>query len=101
LFWKHSKNRMELIHFKPMKQLKEATYKPWIFSSATYDSGTSNRRLLQIQHGRLQSQKMAYFAYFKHMCVGVKYPEQVTEMTNPTTMISTFTRLTTQLVILG
>jgi hypothetical protein len=48
LFWKHSKNRMELIHLKPIKQLKEATYKPWIFSSATYDLGTSNRRLLPI-----------------------------------------------------
>jgi hypothetical protein len=61
LFWKHSKNRMELIHLKLMKQLKEVTYKSWIFSSATYDSGTSNRRLLPIQHGRLQSQKIAYF----------------------------------------
>jgi len=50
---------MELIHLKLMKQLKEVTYKSWIFSNATYDSGTSNRRLLPIQHGRLQSQKMA------------------------------------------
>jgi hypothetical protein len=39
--------------------------------------------------------------YFKHMCAAIKYPKQVTEMTNSTTMISTFTRLTTQLVILG
>jgi hypothetical protein len=27
LFWKHSKNRMEVIHFEPMKQLMEVTYK--------------------------------------------------------------------------